>query len=215
MPIVIDMRTPSLVLELTDIQTGCLLDEVGFVDAESHQLLELLGMEEANFEGMSYDMSAEDLTSIRQEFKSKKILLGAGAGQLRARGGWDDLPYKLHTNRELLLMLKGEKPLAVFHDAHPWQSHELRELCERFEPYVTEGRFIKREYVDESFLEKHQSMKWVFFALPAEAWRIDAYILLKQTAKLSGWNDGFERLEGSLLGYTDEQNTIHLSKNCS
>jgi hypothetical protein len=212
MPLLIAMSKLSLMLELTDSQTGCILDEVDFTGADAHLLLELLDITDASFEGVSYRMSSEDLTCIRDKFKSKNLPLEVSAGHLRARGKWDDLPYKPHTNRELLLMLKGEKPLTVFHDAHPWQSHELLELCERFEPYVAEGRFIKREYLDKDQSEEHQYFKWVFFALPAESWRIDAYILLKQTAKLSGWNDGFERMEGTLLGYTDEQNTIHLSK---
>jgi hypothetical protein len=212
MTLVINMQTPSLVLELKDRQTACLFDELEFTGAESNQLLELLGLQGTNFHGKSYEVSAEDLKTIEQAFKSKIIPVEASAGQLRTRSNWDDLPYKLHTNRELWLMLKGEKPLAVFHDAPPWQSQALCEMCERFEPHVAEGRFVKHEYLDTSQPEGYPSLKWVFYALPKQAWRIDAYLLLKETAKLSGWNDGFERMEGSLLGYTDEQNTIHLSR---
>jgi hypothetical protein len=34
--------------------------------------------------------------------------------------------------------------------------------------------------------------------------------LLKKTAQMCGWNEGFERMEGTLLGYTDEQNDIYI-----
>ena len=46
----------------------------------------------------------------------------------------------------------------------------------------------------------------VLYALPGEQWRIDAFLLLWKTAEKAGWGEGFERLEGSLLGYEDWQN---------
>lgn len=45
-----------------------------------------------------------------------------------------------------------------------------------------------------------------------EVWRIEAYLLLWATAEKSGWNAGFERMEGSLLGYEDWQNDVHLAR---
>jgi hypothetical protein len=39
---------------------------------------------------------------------------------------------------------------------------------------------------------------------------MDAYLLLWKTAEKSGWNAGFERMEGSLLGYEDWQNDAHM-----
>jgi hypothetical protein len=52
----------------------------------------------------------------------------------------------------------------------------------------------------------------VLYALPREAWRIEAYLLLWKTAEKSGWNAGFERMEGSLLGYEDWQNDYHMER---
>jgi hypothetical protein len=43
----------------------------------------------------------------------------------------------------------------------------------------------------------------VFYALPGQEWRIEALILLLKTAEVTGWNEGFERMERSLLGYED------------
>jgi hypothetical protein len=50
----------------------------------------------------------------------------------------------------------------------------------------------------------------VFYARPTEAWRIDAYIAMMAAASKAGWSEGFERLEGTLLGYTEQQNDIHI-----
>jgi hypothetical protein len=55
-------------------------------------------------------------------------------------------------------------------------------------------------------------MRRVLYALRGEEWRIDAYILMRKTADKSGWNEGFERLEGSLLGYLDWQNDFHIEQ---
>ena len=42
-------------------------------------------------------------------------------------------------------------------------------------------------------------------------WRIDAYLLLHQTAIKTGWREGFERMEGSFLGYKEWQNDAILN----
>ena len=119
----------------------------------------------------------------------------------------DDLPYKIHTNRELLLMLSGAKPLAVFSDDVP--DNEEIELIpeESFSPYVQEGRFVKREF---RYFIGLVNIRTVLYALKEEAWRIDAWLLMRKTADKAGWSEGFERMEGSLLGYEDWQNDIHI-----
>lgn len=127
-----------------------------------------------------------------------------------------ELSYEIHTNRELEFMLKGIKPLAWFSDmivddVDTWEpdeeferqvesgafvKHEIREL---WEPYAFNGHIIKG--------------KWQrFYALKEEAWRIPAFILLKKLTDKHQWSDALERLKGSLLGYTDEQNDEWLAK---
>ena len=160
-----------------------------------------------------YHFDKPDIRAIQKLFGWKTISETANAACLRACGVWDELPYKIHTNRELPMMLAGEKPLAVFCDSYVPAS-DSKVICdEKFEPYVQGGRFIKREHIEIDFRDANNSMRWIFYALPSEAWRIDAYILMKKTAKINGWNDGFELMEGSLLGYTDEQNSVHLLRN--
>jgi hypothetical protein len=36
--------------------------------------------------------------------------------------------------------------------------------------------------------------------------------MLQDTAAKSGWNEGFERMQGSLLGYEDWQNDIFIEQ---
>ncbi|MCC6778157.1 MAG: hypothetical protein IT537_16220 [Hyphomicrobiales bacterium] len=48
--------------------------------------------------------------------------------------------------------------------------------------------------------------RFVLYALKHEEWRIDAFILLQETAARVGWSEGFERMLGSLLGYEEWQN---------
>jgi hypothetical protein len=50
----------------------------------------------------------------------------------------------------------------------------------------------------------------VFYAKPHENWRIDAYIAMAAAAAKAGWSEGFERLEGTLLGYTEMENDMHI-----
>ena len=49
-------------------------------------------------------------------------------------------------------------------------------------------------------------MRDVYFALPGQEWRIQAYIGMWESARRSGWDNDFERRQGSLLGYEDWQN---------
>lgn len=207
------MTASALILEIIDSTTGCIAEEIEFSGSEAPKLLALLEIENSDFFGVSYDLDEPDIRAIQKLFGWKKISETASAACLRARGVWDELPYKIHTNRELLMMLAGEKPLTVFCDSYVPGSGSKVMRDEKFEPYVQAGRFIMREHIEIDSRDANNSMRWIFYALPSEAWRIDAYILMKKTAKISGWNDGFERMEGSLLGYTDEQNNVHLLLN--
>lgn len=129
-----------------------------------------------------------------------------------------ELPYELHTGRELELMLRGTKPLAHFYDAYP------TELCEEiipehaFEPYVQNGVFEKREFVE--LLTRppptgHPHIKGirnVLYAQPSEIWRIDSYIDMQLRLAVNGWSIELERLQGRLLGYEEWQTEIHIER---
>ena len=124
--------------------------------------------------------------------------------------------HKVHTGRELALMRAGAKPLAAFSDVN-LSLHGLYVIPEReFEPHVAAGRIIERQHIDPPakgapvVRGQRIGMRRVLYALPGEQWRIDAYLLLWKTAEKSGWNEGFERLEGALLGYEDWENDYHI-----
>jgi hypothetical protein len=56
-------------------------------------------------------------------------------------------------------------------------------------------------------LGRNELLKHVFFAQASEAWRIDAMIMLKESFRKSNcsWNEALERIEGTLLGYSEEE----------
>ncbi len=116
-------------------------------------------------------------------------------------------PYPIHTNRELELMLEGKKPLAAFVDVHP-QNHDAEVIPEKdFAPYVEKGTFVKREHIT---IGLPHGTRRVLYAVPSEEWRINAYLLLFEIAEKAGWSEGFERMEGRLLGYEEWQNDFHI-----
>ena len=167
--------------------------------------------------GAGCDLEPDEVTKLKARF-NVAFEPGDRAVRLRPASRLDDLPYPVHTGRELALMLKGTKPLTAFWGAYP-SIPDREEIPERlFDPYVAAGRFVKRERVFEARPsgvaggELRHSTRIVLYALPQEAWRIDAYLLLQDTAAKSGWNEGFERMQGSLLGYEEWQNDIFIER---
>ncbi|MEX2642606.1 MAG: hypothetical protein WD270_04090 [Acetobacterales bacterium] len=80
-----------------------------------------------------------------------------------------------HEGRELELMLAGRKPLAMFSDAR-----QHRDLFpeDDFAPHVAAGRIIRGE---RSFLSHGGiDVVCIYYALPGEAWRIDAVHRIQQ-----------------------------------
>jgi len=164
-----------------------------------------------------YDLAP---SSVRVVVKHYGLSFDAGSMpvELQPWDPVDDRPYKVHTGRELALMLAGVKPFAAFSDDYPClHGHYIIPECE-FEPHVAMGRIVKREHIEPPdseapILEGHRiGIRQVLYALRGEEWRIDAYLLLWKTAKKSGWNEGFERMQGSLLGYDDSQNDFHIAQ---
>ncbi len=111
------------------------------------------------------------------------------------------LGYVIHTNRELGLMLRGLKPLAHFADVHEPFPDVLLRYLRLFDRHVDGGVFVKREFVQ---FAGHRRMHRILYALPGEAWRIDAFLDL--WLQDGPWSLEHERREGELLGYSDGQN---------
>lgn len=91
-------------------------------------------------------------------------------------------------------MLEGRKPLAAFLDSAQWLAQELSS----YDRFVREGRFTRR-------IIERGDIQEVYFALPGQEWRINAYVQLRE-AGTGKWSDDCERQQGELLGYEDWQN---------
>ena len=114
-------------------------------------------------------------------------------------------------------MLAGVKPLAVFWTPHPPAPGSAEFPEKLFDYHVDTARLIKRVHLIESPRRdspdtSRAAVRIVLYALPSEAWRIEAYLLLRHTASICGWSEGFERMEGSLLGYEDWQNELFIER---
>src|SRR5579872_7215793 len=92
------------------------------------------------------------------------------------------LPYLVHTNRELGLMLRGMKPLAYFMDVADTEPDACMRYWRMFDRHVSAGRLIKRE-VFEAMPDRPQlKFRKLLYALPGNEWRIDAMLsLLNET----------------------------------
>lgn len=196
-------------LQAIDVESDCPLYEAGFSVCDVGTLIGLIGEDLSDIE-RTLDLSSAIAMKIVERYN---VNFDPGDHPVRVRpsSAHDGLPYRTHTGRELLLMLRGVKPLAVF-DCPAGQDFAAEGF---FDPYVEIGRFVKREYCVPMLLRRKGDSKdlihrYVLYALPHEQWRIDAYILLRQVLTEEGWSVGLERMEGELLGYEKCQNDIFI-----
>ncbi len=120
-----------------------------------------------------------------------------------------------HTGRELELMLSGRKPLAMFYAESLELPSEEIVPEDAFAPYVQTGLILRKdiELTDTAPSGITTNLKYVFYALPGQEWRIQMMIVLKRALYASGgWSEPCERIEGTLLGYTDDENDIHCAR---
>ncbi len=114
-----------------------------------------------------------------------------------------DLPPGIgpHNDRELELMLAGTKPMAMFSDA----VHVSDYFPEAdFAPHVDAGRIIR---VEEIIPKEPYDMRYLFYALPGEDWRIEEALVMCRnlcagTVKV---HDADSARMGELLGYSTEE----------
>jgi hypothetical protein len=120
-----------------------------------------------------------------------------------------------HTGRELELMLAGQKPLAMFYEIASELPCEELIPEEAFASHVQNGRILRHDVDlrDTNSAGVIHVVRYVFYALPGEEWRIQLMIVLKRALYAGGgWNETCERVEGTLLGYSDQENDIHCAQ---
>ncbi|HEY0061114.1 MAG TPA: hypothetical protein VGC21_03270 [Telluria sp.] len=202
------MQDRKFVLNFIDPATGCIRSQAAFETSDISALCRIIDPGQDNIPlGACYDLDHGDMQRIAARFG---VAVANASDEVRLRS-WlpiDELPYLVHTNRELALMLNGSKPFAAFTESYP-SNPDLDLIPERyFAPYVESGLLLRKEYL---FKQRNgRQSRIVLYAKPQEEWRMEAYRLLKQTAEKTGWNEGFERIEGTLLGYEEWQNDIYI-----
>src|SRR6266404_6266435 len=205
-------------LTARDPATHCIAREARFEIEGFAELCSLLGIPVQDWEARStYDLDPADAVALARHY-GITFDPGTMPSEVRPWNAADDLPYTVHTGRELAMMLAGTKPLAAFVDDDP-SLHGAYVIPEReFEPHVASGRIIKREQLvppsaDAPVVHGQRiGGRRVLYGLPGQQWRIDAYLLLYETAEKSGWNEDLERMEGTLLGYEGWQNELNIER---
>jgi hypothetical protein len=202
------------VLEALDPNLGCPVLEMMLRITELETLRTILGEDAADDAELQavYTLGSAELRAIADQYGVKFEPDGRECRLARAHS-IRDVPYLVHTGYELFLMLEGVKPFAKFTVEYPTKADEFPEEA-LFEPHVRCGTLIKRVMADEPFEKAitvssgriFEGVRQVFYARQGEEWRIDANNLLWRQLAHGPWNDTLERLEGSLLGYTDAQN---------
>lgn len=197
------------ILQARDPVTDCPILEARVSIDDLDALRSVLQVEDGEDPDFSYvyDLDGQGLDAI-QRLIGLPFPRDLGPVQIVPWSPLREIPYLVHTEYELALMLEGRKPLAVFGDAYP--SEWFDGLIARFDPYVADGRFVRR-IVDTPLPKPHISggervdgVRHVYVALPGEQWRIDAYIQLFEDHE-GGWNETRERRLGLLLGYEEWQ----------
>jgi hypothetical protein len=107
-----------------------------------------------------------------------------------------------HEGRELELMLRGVKPLSMFVETIPAEFDIFPERD--FDEAVSRGHLVKHVSIEATSIASRteKKIRRVLYALPAEAWRIQALLLIQNLySSLGGWRPDLDRAIGLLLGY--------------
>lgn len=111
-----------------------------------------------------------------------------------------------HEQKELDLMLAGEKSLAVFHDLLVEGAEISEEIIPEklFAPYVAKNQIKRFEKIITN-KRNGDKIKFVSFTLPGEEWRAHFYLWIEEGifSKELQYNPAHDELIGKLLGYSD------------
>jgi hypothetical protein len=122
-----------------------------------------------------------------------------------------EVPYRVHTNYELVLIIEGRKQFArMGGEYYPPNCHFDESLFDRCVAQGLLHKEVELEEFDEPLRLKDgrvfEGLRTIYYTRKGEEWRIPAWKLISKASRKSGWNENFERLEGMLFGYEDWQN---------
>ena len=206
------MRSRRFILQALDPDYGHAAFETMFAVERPEELRALLGAaaeDDPDLE-MFYTLDPADVAAINRHFD----LAFDSEGRQATLHKWTrsrEIPYLVHTNYELVLMVEGRKKFArMGGEYYPPARHHDEELFDRC---VAQG-LLHKEVELEKFAEPlrlkdcrvFEGFRTVYYTRKGEEWRIPAWKLISKASGKSGWNEDFERLEGMLFGYEDWQN---------
>ena len=200
-------NTRSFYVQIVDTESGYAISESYVGSHNPKTLCEILEIDEKELSPTTICLlEGVQLDRARRLF-NVKIEEGENEVQLISWSDEDGLPYRIHSNRELILMIEGIKPLSSFVGTIP-EKTDFKEIPDHiFRKYVENGEFICREYCEPiAGATLIKGFRVVLYALKGEEWRIDAYILVRSLARRLGWSEPLIRMEGTLLGYSEWQN---------
>jgi hypothetical protein len=113
----------------------------------------------------------------------------------------DCLGYRIHTNRELFLMIYGQKDFSVF----------VKHIGENINIYNNQKFGYYRKKIFTKIYVYKNFVYYLKYRTDAK-WKVDTYKMLIKTRDLCGNSEQLEFLEGSLLGYSDSQNIEFIHK---
>lgn len=112
-----------------------------------------------------------------------------------------------HTGHELELMLAGKKPMAVFYRAVRENFDETG--GQNFQKYVKCGDFQKTIFYISSGTRPFK-LVYSTYTIKGEEWRAQLYKEIKKIGQRI-WCKDLEIIEGTLLGYSLEENSNHIN----
>lgn len=190
---------PQFVLKSIDASTGCYLEQIPFTTIEPSFPTSILGLESMS-EGMSISLDESQIQALVRALNVRMEYMN-NLGELHRLGDNSTFNPNSHTGRELLLMLNEKKPFAAFSEVSQGDNVQTTIPENYFEPHVRKGTILKREHIQKERKNVSRKIRRVLYALPGEEWRFDAYIALWELATVYGWDAGFEKIEGYILGY--------------
>jgi hypothetical protein len=197
-------------LEAIDPNYGCTVLEAMFEVTDLADLRAILGPCADNDPELrgGYPLEIGDLANISRRFG---VAFDPGGREVQLHR-WDSLrvvPYLVHTNYELFLLLEGTKQLARELEVYPPHNHFQEDLFDR---YVAQDLIHKEVFVKPfptplklADGRVYEGEREVCYTRKGQEWRIPAWRLVRATFEKSRWNDDFERLEGMLYGYEEWQ----------